>query len=45
VDKAEDIAGAVKRALDCGKPACVNVITDPTVYSPATAMFAEGFKF
>ncbi len=45
VDKAEDIAGAVKRALDCGKPACVNVITDPTVFSPATAMFAEGFKF
>ncbi len=45
VDKAEGIAPAIKRALECGKPACVNVMTDPTVFSPATAMFAEGFKF
>ncbi len=45
VEKDEDIAPAVKRALECGRPACVNVITDPTVFSPATAMFAEGFKF
>lgn len=45
VDKEADIAPAVKRALECGKPACVNVMTDPTVFSPATAMFAEGFKF
>jgi thiamine pyrophosphate-dependent acetolactate synthase large subunit-like protein len=45
VEKDSDIAPAVKRALECGKPACVNVITDPSVFSPATAMFAEGFKF
>ena len=45
VDKEADIAPAIKRALECGKPACVNVMTDPTVFSPATMMFAEGFKF
>ena len=45
VDKAEGIAPAIKRALECGKPACVNVMTDPTAFSLATAMFAEGFKF
>jgi hypothetical protein len=26
-----------------GKPACVNVITDPTVTSPATILFYQGF--
>jgi acetolactate synthase-1/2/3 large subunit len=45
VDKPEDIAPAVKRAIDSGGPACVNVMTDPTVFSPATALFVEGFKF
>ena len=45
VDKDEDIEPAIRRALDCGKPACVNVITDPTVTSPATMMFAASFDF
>ncbi len=44
VDKDEDILPAIKRALECGGPACVNVITDPTITSPATVMFVEAFK-
>ena len=40
-----DALYAIRRALDCGKPACVNVITDPTVTSPATMMFAQSFNF
>ena len=34
-----EIIPAIKRALDSGKPACINVVTDPTVTSPATVMF------
>ncbi len=45
VDKEADILPALQRALDSGSPACVNVITDPTVTSPATLMFVEAFKF
>jgi acetolactate synthase-1/2/3 large subunit len=45
VEADEDIEPAIRRALDCGKPACVNVITDPTVTSPATMMFAQSFNF
>ncbi|MEW6554230.1 MAG: thiamine pyrophosphate-binding protein [Actinomycetota bacterium] len=45
VDKDADILPAIQRALDSGGPACVNVITDPTITSPATLMFVEGFKF
>jgi acetolactate synthase-1/2/3 large subunit len=44
VDKDADILPAVKRALECGGPACVNVITDPRITSPATVMFVESFK-
>ena len=44
VEKDEDILPAVRRALESGKPACINVITDPCVVSPATLQFAEGFK-
>jgi acetolactate synthase-1/2/3 large subunit len=44
VEKDEDIIPAIKRAIESGKPACINVITDPTVASPATYMFAEGLK-
>lgn len=44
VDKDADILPAVKRALECGGPACVNVITDPRITSPATIMFVESFK-
>jgi acetolactate synthase-1/2/3 large subunit len=45
VDNDADIVPAVTRALECGKPACVNVVTDPTVTSPATMMFAQSFQF
>ncbi len=44
VSKDEEILPAIRRALESGKPACVNVLTDPTVTSPATLLFAEGFK-
>ena len=44
VEKDEDIVPAVKRALESGRPACINVITDPCIVSPATLQFVEGFK-
>jgi len=42
VTKDEEIVPALKRALDSGKPACLNVITGPSVTSPATVMFYQG---
>ena len=45
VDSEKDIRPALEEALACGKPACVNVITDPTVTSLATMMFAQSFSF
>ena len=44
VEKDEDIIPAIKRAVASGKPACINVITDPTVTSPATAMFYQNLS-
>jgi len=44
VEKDEEIIPAVKRAIASGKPACINVLTDPTVVSPATMMFVENLK-
>jgi acetolactate synthase-1/2/3 large subunit len=44
VEKDEDIVPAIQRALESGKPACINVMTDPCVVSPATLQFMEGFK-
>jgi acetolactate synthase-1/2/3 large subunit len=43
VTKDEEIVPALQRALASGKPACVNVVTDPTVTSPATVMFYQAF--
>jgi acetolactate synthase-1/2/3 large subunit len=43
VTKDEDIIPAIKRAVDSGKPACINVVTDTTVTSPATVMFYQNF--
>lgn len=43
VTKDEEIVPALKRALASGKPACINVVTDPTVTSPATVMFYQAF--
>lgn len=44
VTRDEQIAPAVRRALASGRPACVNVMTDPTATSPATVMFYSGLK-
>lgn len=44
VEKDQDIIPALKRAVDSGKPACINVLTDPCVVSPATLQFVEGLK-
>ena len=35
---------ARERALQAEKPACVHVMTDPTVTSPATVMFEQALK-
>lgn len=35
VDRADRIGPAIDRALAAGKPACVNVMTDPTIGPPA----------
>jgi len=45
VEKDEAIAPALIRAKESGKPACVNVLTDPTVTSPATPLFYQSLKF
>lgn len=39
VENPEDIRGALERAFKCGKPALVNVITDPKA-APTTQVFA-----
>jgi acetolactate synthase-1/2/3 large subunit len=44
VAKDEDIIPALKRAFESGKPACVNVMTDPTVTSPASVLFYQSLK-
>ena len=44
VTKDEEIIPAIKRALESGKPACVNVMTDPTVMSPASVIFYQALK-
>jgi len=37
VERCEDIAPALARAFRSGKPACVNVLTDPAIVAPVTA--------
>ncbi len=44
VTKDEEIIPAVERAFASGKPACVNVMTDPTATSPATPLFYQSLK-
>lgn len=44
VTKDEEIVPAIRRAIDSGKPACINVITDPTVTSPATVIFYQNLS-
>ncbi len=38
------IIPALKRAMESGKPACVNVMTDPAVMSPASVLFYQALK-
>ncbi|MEA3221869.1 MAG: thiamine pyrophosphate-binding protein [Thermodesulfobacteriota bacterium] len=44
VTKDEEIIPAIERAIESNKPACVNVLTDPTVTSPATLLFVDSLK-
>jgi acetolactate synthase-1/2/3 large subunit len=44
VTRDEDIIPAIQRALQSGKPACINVMTDPTATSPATPLFYQSLK-
>ena len=39
VERAEDIGPAIQRALNSGKPACVNVMIDPVPKSPGLKTF------
>ena len=44
VTKDEEVQPALKRAIESGKPACINVVTDPNVTSPATVMFYQNLS-
>jgi acetolactate synthase-1/2/3 large subunit len=44
VTKDSEIIPALERALASGKPACVNVMTDPNITSPATPLFYQALK-
>jgi len=44
VDRAEDVAPALKRALDSGRAACVNIMTDPDVIEPGTLAMYSAFS-
>ncbi len=44
VTRDEEIIPAIRRALASGKPACINVLTDPRVTSPATPLFYQSLK-
>lgn len=38
----DDIAGAIQRSLASGRPACINVMTDPSAISPLTIAMVGG---
>jgi acetolactate synthase I/II/III large subunit len=44
VTKDEEILPALTRAFASGLPACINVMTDPSVTSPATPLFYQSLK-
>jgi len=44
VTKDEEIVPALRRAVESGRPACINVVTDPNVTSPATVMFYQNLS-
>lgn len=41
VDSADELRGAIDRALESGLPSCVNVGIDPAIYSPMTQAMAS----
>jgi acetolactate synthase-1/2/3 large subunit len=42
VERPGDLASALRRALAAGRPACVNVMTDPKAISPVTVAMVGG---
>ena len=44
VEEPRDLAPALERALASGRPACVNVMTDPAVIAPITRAMVGGAK-
>ncbi|CAG0966606.1 acetolactate synthase I/II/III large subunit [Myxococcaceae bacterium] len=44
VEEPAEIAGALERAFASGKPACVNVMTDPSVIAPITRAMVGAAK-
>ena len=44
VEKEEQLIPALKRAIASGKPACINVLTDPAAVSPMTLQFVDGLN-
>lgn len=44
VDRAEEISPALHRALNSGRAACVNIMTDPDVIEPATLAMYSAFS-
>jgi acetolactate synthase I/II/III large subunit len=44
VDQASGIAPALERALQSGRPACVNIMTDPDVIEPGTLAMYSAFS-
>jgi thiamine pyrophosphate-dependent acetolactate synthase large subunit-like protein len=44
VERPSDLAPALQRALAAGKPACINVMTDPSVIAPVTIAMVGAAK-
>jgi hypothetical protein len=44
VEHASQIAPSLKRALDSGRAACVNIMTDPDVIEPGTLAMYSAFS-
>ena len=44
VERPEDLAPALARAFAAGRPACVNVMTDPSVIAPVTISLVGAAK-
>jgi thiamine pyrophosphate-dependent acetolactate synthase large subunit-like protein len=44
VEKEADIVPAIERAMASGKPACINILTDMSIVSPATLIFVDSLN-